>query len=274
MNRKKLVIFTSNFTGVQVSVIDFLLSKGIKIEAIIFDNFKKEDTQNFLEKTIRKFSWIIKKWGDFRLIFHFFNDFFERKYIRRKLIRISKKRFCEINNIYEISQEYNVPIIEITDINSSEGYEVIKDINPDLGFCLASRILKPNIFNIPKLGTINLHSMKLPEFRGLSPIGFRETLAFMKNAELYIHFIEETLDTGPIILSKKINLERYNWNLNILNFVAIRRSRLLALHAIQMIYNEKYHLKKIDTVKKIYTNPTKKEMLDFFKAVKKIRNAK
>ena len=83
------------------------------------------------------------------------------------------------NNITENSVEKKAlglgyKILKYENINSELAIQEIKNLNIDLivmsGF---TQILKKGILSIPKLGTINLHGGKLPEYRGSSPINWQ-----------------------------------------------------------------------------------------------------
>ena len=60
------------------------------------------------------------------------------------------------------------------------------------------RIISEKEFNLPKLGTFNIHFSKLPDLRGASPVQ-QTILRGDKTAWVTIFKIEETLDTGPIL---------------------------------------------------------------------------
>lgn len=60
------------------------------------------------------------------------------------------------------------------------------------------RIIPDSEFNIPKLGTFNIHFSKLPDLRGASPVQTAILRGDTKTA-ITIFKIEKTLDTGPIL---------------------------------------------------------------------------
>ena len=77
-----------------------------------------------------------------------------------------------------------------------------QNYNFDIGIVADyGRIIKPEEFNIPKLGVFNIHFSKLPEFRGASPVQFTllrgDTIAWVT-----IIKIDKGLDTGPILWQK------------------------------------------------------------------------
>ena len=88
-----------------------------------------------------------------------------------------------------------------------EGLEAwLREKHPDVIVVFSmSQLLKKSIFNIPKLGTINLHPSFLPEYRGPNP-----DLWQYINMEEYpgatVHYVDEGEDTGDIIFQDRVNI--------------------------------------------------------------------
>jgi len=105
----------------------------------------------------------------------------------------------------------NDPRVEIhrtQALHSEETLAAVRAFRPDLGIVLAAPVLKPSLFEIPRLGTINLHKGILPQFRGMPP-AFWEL--YQKSPELgcTIHRVDRGLDTGPILLERRIPRPKY-----------------------------------------------------------------
>ena len=118
--------------------------------------------------------------------------------------------FCPIydNNIYArlklICDNHNIGFYRIKDINSIKNEHFIKKLKPDLiSVCHFEKILKKNIIKIPLYGCINLHPSLLPNYRGLSPQHW-PIINGEKETGITVHFINEGIDTGDIILQHKI----------------------------------------------------------------------
>jgi methionyl-tRNA formyltransferase len=73
-------------------------------------------------------------------------------------------------------------------------------LRPDI-MCMASfsRLLRPEEFQIPPLGTINLHPSALPKYRGPNPF-FWQFHEMDLDGAVTIHFVDESIDTGDILL--------------------------------------------------------------------------
>ena len=68
-----------------------------------------------------------------------------------------------------------------------------------------SQLLKPNIFNIPKFGTINLHPSYLPEYRGPAP-DIWQYCNMETNPGVTVHYIDSGEDTGDIIFQERTHI--------------------------------------------------------------------
>lgn len=88
-------------------------------------------------------------------------------------------------------------------INTALMVKKLKEYQADL-FVLSgyNKILRPLIFEIPPLGTINLHGGKLPEYRGAAPINW-QIINGESTGGCSIIFVDEGIDTGDIIMQER-----------------------------------------------------------------------
>ena len=87
------------------------------------------------------------------------------------------------------------------DLHAPECLAHVRSLRPDLGIVFACYRLRASLFAIPRLGTLNLHLGKAPEFRGSSP-GFYELLAGVPEVGVTVHRVDDGLDSGPILLQR------------------------------------------------------------------------
>lgn len=101
--------------------------------------------------------------------------------------------------------------IKIThDMHSPGALDFIRELQADLGILYGTRILKPALYTIPKLGSINLHKRKVPDYRGGGAVGLWEMLDGQKEIGVTVHRVEATLDTGAVLRSATIPIGRYD----------------------------------------------------------------
>jgi methionyl-tRNA formyltransferase len=91
--------------------------------------------------------------------------------------------------------------------SNDEGLEYwISGKNPDVIVVFSmSQLLKPNIFSIPKEGTINLHAAYLPEYRGPNP-DFWQYYYMEMEPGVTVHYVDAGEDTGDIILQERVEV--------------------------------------------------------------------
>ena len=97
-------------------------------------------------------------------------------------------------------------MIRCTNPNGAEFMQQVQLLEVDLivvaGF---PRILKRVLIDIPRLGCINVHPSLLPRYRGPEPLYW--ALANHENTTgVTIHHVDEGIDTGDILLQRKLEI--------------------------------------------------------------------
>ena len=82
-------------------------------------------------------------------------------------------------------------------------YEDLQALQPDLFVVVAFRILPKRLFELPRLGSINVHASLLPKYRGAAPIHWA-LINGEKETGLTSFFLKQKVDTGNVILQEKI----------------------------------------------------------------------
>ena len=112
----------------------------------------------------------------------------------------------KLNPIHEISNDYNLPVKTPQNFKSFDIIEEIKSLKPDFIIVVAYGIILPKtVLDIPIFFCLNGHASDLPRWRGAAPIQ-RAIEAGDKTTAACAMIMEETLDTGPVIAKKKINI--------------------------------------------------------------------
>ena len=94
--------------------------------------------------------------------------------------------------------ENKINLIQPDSFDSKEFIENIKKYNADIFIVVAFKILPRKVWNIPTLGSINIHASLLPNLRGAAPINWA-IIHGLKITGLTSFFINEGVDTGDII---------------------------------------------------------------------------
>jgi peptidoglycan/xylan/chitin deacetylase (PgdA/CDA1 family) len=102
----------------------------------------------------------------------------------------------------------NFHFVTTPSLDSAATQRVVREFGPDLGLSLAAPILRPPLFGLPRLGTLNLHKGKLPDYRGMPP-AFWELWNDERTVGCTVHWVEEGLDTGPIVAETAVSRESF-----------------------------------------------------------------
>lgn len=98
----------------------------------------------------------------------------------------------------ELGQKYNFEVLEVGNLNESRAIAALKAADADLGIVLGTRILKEQIFSVPRLGCVNLHKGMVPNYRGMPP-AFWELYDGAAKAGVTVHYVNKGLDTGDVV---------------------------------------------------------------------------
>src|SRR5580693_248498 len=79
----------------------------------------------------------------------------------------------------------------------------LKSFQADMQIVVAFRMLPEVVWNMPPLGTINLHASLLPQYRGAAPINWA-IINGEKQTGLTTFLLQHEIDTGDILLQEKI----------------------------------------------------------------------
>ena len=220
------------------SKIDFLgafcQAEEQSITAVFADLWKRRGVLSFPLFTF----WILRK--IIRFVLHPQEEFA----LRRKLNNIQ-------NRIHFVS-----------DIHAQQVLDQVKSLDPDLGLIYGSPILKPELFEIPILGTLGIHHGKVPEYRGN-----KTTFWMMYNGEKFagvtIQKVNKGLDTGIIVKTGEVNAYRrpYQTVFHELEALGVE----LYIQAILDVKNGVAEYKSQSGIKgKLYRNPKLGDFVRFW----------
>ena len=103
------------------------------------------------------------------------------------------------------ARELGVPVFEPGNLSDHGFITNLEEIRADLFFVVAFRILPKVVFTIPPKETVNLHASLLPDYRGAAPINWA-IINGDKTTGLTTFYIEESIDTGNIILNTEVSI--------------------------------------------------------------------
>lgn len=92
--------------------------------------------------------------------------------------------------------------------NSTLNKDKLTALDLDLGILIGTPIIKPDVFELPKLGMINLHLGNIPRYRGVPP-AFWEHYYKEKKMSATVHVVVKSLDAGAILEEVSFDISRY-----------------------------------------------------------------
>ena len=108
--------------------------------------------------------------------------------------------------VKEYALENNLRLLQPTNLKDESFLEELKSLNANLQIVVAFRMLPKVVWEMPSLGTFNLHASLLPNYRGAAPINWALINGETKTG-VTTFFIDDKIDTGAMILSSEIDIE-------------------------------------------------------------------
>ncbi len=105
---------------------------------------------------------------------------------------------------YAVSQ--NIPVLQPTNLKSPAFVETLKSYHADLQIVVAFRMLPEVVWNMPPLGTYNLHGSLLPKYRGAAPIN-HAIIQGESTTGVTSFKLKHEIDTGDILIRKSIDIK-------------------------------------------------------------------
>lgn len=98
-----------------------------------------------------------------------------------------------------LAEEEGVPVLQPERARGPEFLAAARALEPDLSVVVAyGQILKREVLDLPRLGSINVHASLLPELRGAAPINWAIRLGHQKTGITIMRMVEQ-MDAGPIL---------------------------------------------------------------------------
>lgn len=105
--------------------------------------------------------------------------------------------------IKKYALEKNFKILQPEKLKSPDFIEELKLLKADLQVVVAFRMLPEIVWNMPPMGTVNLHGSLLPQYRGAAPINWA-IINGEKETGVTTFKLQQQIDTGNILLQEKI----------------------------------------------------------------------
>ncbi len=108
--------------------------------------------------------------------------------------------------VKQYAVQVGLPVLQPEKLKNPEFIEALQGYNADLFLIIAFRMLPEIVWNMPPLGSINLHGSLLPQYRGAAPINWA-VINGEKETGVTTFFLRHQIDTGSIILRQAVPIE-------------------------------------------------------------------
>lgn len=108
-----------------------------------------------------------------------------------------------ISPVKECALKHNIPILQPEKLKDESFLVELKSYQADLQIIVAFRMLPEVVWNMPPLGTFNLHASLLPQYRGAAPINWAIINGETETGATTF-FLQHEIDTGDLIFQEKI----------------------------------------------------------------------
>jgi methionyl-tRNA formyltransferase len=104
--------------------------------------------------------------------------------------------------VKDVAVEHNIPVLQPDNLKSPEFIKELKSYEANLQIVVAFRMLPEVVWNMPEIGTFNLHASLLPQYRGAAPINWA-IINGETETGVSTFFLKHEIDTGDILFQEK-----------------------------------------------------------------------
>ena len=105
--------------------------------------------------------------------------------------------------VKQYALEQNLPLLQPEKLKDEAFVEALREWKADLQIVVAFRMLPEVVWNMPRLGTFNLHASLLPQYRGAAPINWAVINGDTETG-ITTFFLKHEIDTGEVIQQVRV----------------------------------------------------------------------
>jgi methionyl-tRNA formyltransferase len=107
--------------------------------------------------------------------------------------------------VKQAAKSLGIPVLQPLKLKDPQFLEELASYKADLQVVIAFRMLPEAVWNMPPLGTVNLHASLLPDYRGAAPINWA-LINNEKESGVSTFFLKHEIDTGDLIMRRNVPL--------------------------------------------------------------------
>jgi len=109
----------------------------------------------------------------------------------------------QFSPVKQYALEHNLPLLQPEKLKDGEFLDALRAWKADLQIVVAFRMLPEVVWNMPRLGTFNLHASLLPQYRGAAPINWAVINGDTETG-ITTFFLKHEIDTGEVIQQVRV----------------------------------------------------------------------
>lgn len=109
------------------------------------------------------------------------------------------------SDVKKYAVAHELRLLQPEKLKDPEFLHSLREINADLFIVIAFRMLPREVWEMPPMGTFNLHASLLPKYRGAAPIN-RAVMAGEKITGITTFLLKHEIDTGDILMQQSIGI--------------------------------------------------------------------
>ncbi|MFD2550662.1 methionyl-tRNA formyltransferase [Bizionia sediminis] len=114
-------------------------------------------------------------------------------------------RKLQASAVKQFALKNKLTILQPTNLKDPDFINALEALNANVQIVVAFRMLPKVVWQMPQLGTFNLHASLLPNYRGAAPINWA-IINGETETGVSTFFIDEKIDTGAVILQKAVKI--------------------------------------------------------------------
>lgn len=146
------------------------------------------------------------------------------------------------SDVKKAALRHNLPILQPTNLKDESFLEELRSYNANLQIVVAFRMLPEVVWQMPEIGTFNLHASLLPDYRGAAPINWA-IINGEKKTGVTTFFLQHKIDTGDILFQEEEEIYD-NDNVGTLYERLKNKGARLVLKTVKAIQDNDYDVKK------------------------------
>ncbi|MDE7110709.1 MAG: methionyl-tRNA formyltransferase [Muribaculaceae bacterium] len=107
--------------------------------------------------------------------------------------------------VKQYAVEHGIEVLQPEKLRDEAFLNRLRELNADLNVVIAFRMLPREVWDMPRLGTMNLHASLLPRYRGAAPIN-HAVMNGDTETGVTTFLLKHEIDTGDMLCQEKISI--------------------------------------------------------------------